>query len=130
MTSSSSSCQLNRRIEILSFLLLVSKLWWFVYFAFLYVMMNPLIHCFMQIVHQVPLIMSWLISITVSFVIVLFMTETNNLFVTSKNETTNSPIHEFKVLHKFDPIVTKLIIIDLVCILYINQVYYFLLITF
>ena len=23
-----------------------------------------------------------------------------NLFVTSKNETTNSPIHEFKVLHK------------------------------
>ena len=24
----------------------------------------------------------------------------NNLFVTSKNETTNSPIHEFKVLHK------------------------------
>ena len=23
---------------------------------------------------------------------------TNNLFVTSKNETTNSPIHEFKVL--------------------------------
>ena len=26
--------------------------------------------------------------------------ETNNLFVTSKNENTNSPIHEFKVLHK------------------------------
>ena len=25
-------------------------------------------------------------------------TVTNNLFVTSKNETTNSPIHEFKVL--------------------------------
>ena len=25
---------------------------------------------------------------------------TSNLFVTSKNETTNSPIHEFKVLHK------------------------------
>ena len=25
---------------------------------------------------------------------------TNNLFVTSKNETTNSPIHEFKVLHE------------------------------
>ena len=25
---------------------------------------------------------------------------TNNLFVTSKNVTTNSPIHEFKVLHK------------------------------
>ena len=24
----------------------------------------------------------------------------NNLFVTSKNETTDSPIHEFKVLHK------------------------------
>ena len=24
----------------------------------------------------------------------------NNLFVTSKNETMNSPIHEFKVLHK------------------------------
>jgi len=24
----------------------------------------------------------------------------HNLFVTSKNETTNSPIHEFKVLHK------------------------------
>ena len=23
-----------------------------------------------------------------------------NLFVTSKNETKNSPIHEFKVLHK------------------------------
>jgi len=23
-----------------------------------------------------------------------------NLFVTSKNEATNSPIHEFKVLHK------------------------------
>ena len=26
--------------------------------------------------------------------------QTNNLFVTSKNETTNSPIHEFKVLYK------------------------------
>ena len=26
--------------------------------------------------------------------------EMNNLFVTSKNGTTNSPIHEFKVLHK------------------------------
>ena len=26
--------------------------------------------------------------------------EANNLFVTSKNETMNSPIHEFKVLHK------------------------------
>ena len=27
-------------------------------------------------------------------------TKSHNLFVTSKNETTNSPIHEFKVLHK------------------------------
>ena len=26
--------------------------------------------------------------------------EINNLFVTSKNETTNYPIHQFKVLHK------------------------------
>ena len=28
------------------------------------------------------------------------LTETFNLFVTSKNETTNSSIHEFKVLQK------------------------------
>ena len=26
--------------------------------------------------------------------------ETNNLFMTSKNKTMNSPIHEFKVLQK------------------------------
>ena len=26
--------------------------------------------------------------------------DSNNLFVPSKNKTTNSPIHEFKVLHK------------------------------
>ena len=34
----------------------------------------------------------------------------NNLFVTSKNETTNSPIHEFKVLHKGQRAFYRLII--------------------
>ena len=29
-----------------------------------------------------------------------FQSDSFNLFMTSKNETTNPPIHEFKVLHK------------------------------
>ena len=42
-----------------------------------------------------------------------------NLFVTSKNETTNSPIHEFNVLHKGQRAFKKPFLI----------VYYFLFIT-
>ena len=44
----------------------------------------------------------------------------NNLFVTSKNETANSPIHEFKVLHKDQRAFKSPF----------SKVYYFLLMTF
>ena len=35
-----------------------------------------------------------------SFFCIRWRSYMNNLFVTSKNESTNSPIHEFRVLHK------------------------------
>ena len=38
---------------------------------------------------------------------------TSNLFVTSKNETTNSPTNEFKVLHKGQPLFNGLLFITL-----------------
>ena len=44
--------------------------------------------------------------------------EFNNLFVTSKNETTNSPIHEFKVLHKAQRAFLKCLFNGALCLIF------------